>query len=442
MNLILAVFAILFMVATGFIVIKVFNFLDNLYDFEKLPYAFGLGAGLCAFQLYLYSRLHIKWDIFQILLPWLVFFVVGFVTKKRIPKFTFKSLKLVFVEKFLLALNLLLVMYVTIESILRPVVSWDGWSTWLMRAKMFFVDGGVTPHTFSYVPSEYPVIVSLMSTFVYIFLGMIDDRMVLLLYPAFYVFLGAMFFFALRRIINQKTALVFTFLLLSLQNVIRHSGRFEAGQADVILGFYAFTTTLLLMSFLRRKGLKDLIMLQIFLVITFFIKDDGMPLVILMETMTIFAILKSGIYRRLLTIIIFLVPVVEWQFFKSSLHLYPTPSFIGSEFHLNRFFIIIWEFGKEFLNIVNWNILWPAFFVSFVLFTNKRQKNNRLLIVYLIVFFQIFIYGFVFFFTTPDPHFHIPNVINRSFLHIAPIAMFAVAINTAIIRGKLKDGKI
>lgn len=441
MNFFISLLVIVFIATCGFVVIKFFKFLENLSEFEKLPYAYGLGAGLCAFQLYLYSRLHIPWDALLIVLPWIIFFLIILIKAKSIPKISRTKIRLDLSEIILLILNILLSFYVAVEAVSRPVTSWDGWATWLFRAKIFFIDNGITKHAFSYLPFDYPLLVSLIPTFIYIFIGGIDDRMVLLYYPAFYIFLGVMFFFASKRLIGRKAAFIFTFFLLSLQNVIRHSGRFEAGQADIILGFYAFTSTLLLLSFLKRKGVRDLILLQIFLVITFFIKDDGMPFVFLLELITIFSILKSRLYLRLISLIIFFMPVVEWQFFKSIMNMPQTPVFISGKIHYERFFTILWEFLKEFLNIINWNILWPTFFLSFLLII-KKKKYSLLFLLNFLVLYQVVVYGIVFLFTTPDPHYHIPNVINRTFLHIAPIAMFAVAINTAIIRGKLKNGKI
>ena len=53
-------------------------------------------------------------------------------------------------------------------------------------------------------------------------------------------------------------ALIFTFLLLSTQNLVRHGGRFEAGYADLALGFYIFLSVLLLLDYLKIQNKKAL----------------------------------------------------------------------------------------------------------------------------------------------------------------------------------------
>lgn len=442
MSFVLAVIAIVFMTFVGFLIIKSLHVLEEMSDFEKLPYAFGLGAGIISFQLYFYSRVGWSWQLELLLLPWAIFFIAFLFRGKMSFSLKKNKQKNSITQKFWVILIGILMFYVTMEAIMRPVTSWDGWSSWLLRAKMFFVENGVTPGTFAYIPSEYPVVVSLMSTYLYLFMGRVDDRSVLLLYPVFYIALGLLFFNSLKLIIGNKFALLFTFLILSIQNVIRHSGRFEAGQADIILGFYAFASLMLFLLYNKAKNLKTLFLLQMFLAITALIKDDGISLVLFIEVILVILMIRRKTYKHTLLVLLWLLPFAEWQFFKSKLMLPSTPSYIGSGFHLERIPLILVEFTKEFLNISNWNLLWIAFFISFAIYLTSFRRNARFLPYYGIVIFQICVYAGVFLFTSPDPQQHIPNVINRAFLHIAPIALFAVAVNVAIIKRKLKNDKV
>lgn len=307
---------------------------------------------------------------------------------------------------------------------------------------MYYIKKGVVADTFTYIPSEYPVLVSLMSTYLYVVMGSIDDRMVLLLYPSFYIFLGIMFFNSVKEAIGRKLSLVFTFLLLSTQNIIRHSGRFEAGQADIILGFYTFACVTLTVLYQKTKKLGTLLLLQIFLAITALIKDDGVSMAVIIEIFLIFSVLKSKKYWRILSVFIWLAPFFEWQYFKATLMLPKLPSYLGGAIRFERISLITTEFLKEMLSVSNWNFLWPFFFFSLIIFLMFAKKRKEYCFVYLVVVAQMIVYACVFLFTYPDPHYHIPNVINRAFLHIAPVALFAVALNTDIIRRIVKNGKV
>lgn len=442
MNLGLVILGILIMTSVGFALIRLFRMLENISDYEVLPYAFGVGASLLSFQLYLYSRLQVPWLIGFLMAPWLLVIFCALLLKRPVFEFRIPKKRMGFIEKTLLILIVFSAFFVVLEGIMRPVTSWDGWSSWLLRAKMYFVEKGVKPEIFTYIPSEYPVIVPLMSTYLYLFMGKVDDKSVLLLYPVFYVALGFMFYFSLRKIISSKGALFFTFLLLSIQNIIRHSGRYEAGQADIILGFYSFASMMLFMMYEKTRNFGNLLLMQIFLSSTALIKNEGISISAFIETILVAQMIRRKSYKHIFTTLIWLTPLVDWQFFKFGLRLPSVPSYIDAGFHFDRFLLISLEFIKEFINIGNWNLLWVTFFASLLCVGMLYKKSARYIPLFSLIVFQLFVYAAVFFFTSPDPQYHIPNVINRTFLHIAPLAVFAVGANVVIIRNKLKNGKV
>lgn len=441
MILTLLLLSLFCMTAVGFIVIKVFHMADNMSNVEILPFSFGLGSGFVALQLYVYSRVGISWDTIFLALPWII---LGLFTLPKL-KFSFKTLipsrKLTFYSKVLIILIVMLILFVGIESVLRPLTSWDGWSAWLFMSKMFYLEGSLKSVIFSYIPSEYPVVVSLMSTFIYLIMGNINDRLVLLLYPTFYISLALMFFFSLKKVLTVQQALFFTFLLISTQNIIRHAGRFEAGQADIIMGFYIFACALLFFQYIRTNKIGNLVLLQLFLCITFLIKNEGVPFVLLVELLVILNVLKRKVYVHLFALLLFVATFVDWQVFKNSQNLSNAPSYLSSTFHPERLSIVIHEFAREFLNIQNWNILWPTFFVSFFIAAPFLKRNKTVLMLFTIVFFQILIYFGVFFFTSTSPREHIRVVMDRALLHIAPLAVYTISIVFSLIRLKIKNAR-
>lgn len=440
MNEMIVVIGILWMTCIGFAVIKLFGLFDNTSDIEKLPYSFGLGVGIIAMQLYIYSRLNLPWNLFPLLIPGIILFVILLYYRKSIwiGSLSIKN-DLSILDKVIIFFVILLAIFVIIESFIRPVTAWDGWASWLLRAKMFFIAGSVKLDIFTYVPSEYPLLVSLMTAFLYIFLGAVDDRSILLLYPAFYLFLGLLFFLSIRKILGKSMALYFTFLLLSIQNIIRHSGRFEAGQADMILGFYIFTSTALFFRYMQSKKIGNLVLLQIFFGITVLIKNEGVPFVILSEILLTIFLFKKKLYKHFFTFLFWIVPFVDWQIFKYTYNLPDLPSYLQFRFHPERISLIILEFAKEFINVKNWNLLWPGFIMSFAMFLFFVKKNIYIFVLYILIFTQICVYMSVFFFTSADPKLHIPNVANRVLLHIAPIALYAMSLSISLIKIKTKS---
>lgn len=426
MNLIFVIFALFCFTFCGYLILNLLKIFKDKSEIEKIPFSFGLGAGIIAFQLYLYSRLNISLDLLYILLPWLFLFLYSFYKKSlkfKINKFNFD-----FVSKIFLTFIILLILFVAFESILRPVMAFDGFASWLFRSKIFFIENGVHVRTFNYLTSEYPEIVSLMSVFIYKIFGEIDDRFVLLLYPGFYISIAILFYYSIVKKQSTKVALFFTFLLISTQNIIRHSGRFEAGQADIILGFYIFASSLIFLDFIKNKKIEYLILLQLFLAITSLVKNDGVPFVIFMQLMIIVFLIKNKLAKYFLVILIWLVPFLEWQYFKSILNIPKLPPYFDFKIQLDRTFLILQKFFEEMLNLKNWNFIWITFFISFLIFIFYYRKNHKIMILYSIIIFQLLIYAGIFFFTLPDPNLHIPNVLNRSLLHLAPLAVYVIAL--------------
>src|SRR4030067_1512713 len=110
--------------------------------------------------------------------------------------------------------------YVLIEALIRPVGVWDAVAIWLNKSKIFYLDGSLVPSHFIHIDSGYPLVVSLLGTFIYIILGHVNDTAVLITSFAFYSFLALSFFSILKEKFGVKYALIFTLLMVTTQNLV------------------------------------------------------------------------------------------------------------------------------------------------------------------------------------------------------------------------------
>lgn len=424
MNVFFVFLIICFIVMIGHVAIKIFHLLENYSFLQALPYSFGSGVGFIAMQMYIYSRVGIEWNRIFLLLPWLLIACFYFFKNKKFLNTDYKIPHIYLIDKTLIVSILLLLLFVGFETIIRPLFAWDGWATWLLRAKILYFDGKISGMVFQNVQSDYPLVISLVSAFIYSILGMVDDKAVLLFFYSFYVLLGVQFFLFLKKRTSARIGLLGTFLLLSTQNLIRHGGRYEVGQADLALGFFIFCCFTLLVNYMKNHKLKTILFLNIFLAITSMIKNEGIPFAFLVELICIYSIFKSKKYFHLYVISFFIVPFLDWQLFKFMIHAPSFPSYVGIP-HLDRMGLVFIEMTKEFLNMKNWNLLWICFGIGIPLnFVLKRDKE--IYIIYLLIFIQLVSYGFIFLGTLTDPVLHIRNTIDRLFLHIAPLAVFTI----------------
>ncbi len=427
MNIITVFIVLLSFMIIGYSVILFCKFIkeDNLIS--KLSVGYALGVGLVAFELFIYSRTGIKWGLFSIYLPWAVFTPVALILKRReIIKDMRVDIKLDLFEKTFAALSGFLLLFTAFESVIRPLSAWDGFAIWLVKSKMFFIDGFVNPMVYFVLKDSYPYVVNLSGTFIYEVLGKVDDTSVLLLFYGFYLFLFLIFFSVLREKIGTKKSFLFSFLLISTQNVIRHGGRFEAGYADLTLGFYIFVSYYLLRNYLKHRRLSNLIILQIILGITSLIKVEGLTFCLIVNGVVLHELfIKQKRIKEFFFSLLWMLPALDWQIFKTQNHmnftLYENP-------HLNFYRIpaILFEMGREFINIQNWNLLWIIFFITIIyVFIRKQLKS----VVLLLITAQIVVYFLVFIISPNEPNIHVRGVFNRLLLHVVPLAVYFIAVS-------------
>jgi hypothetical protein len=253
--MILTIIALLIIISVGFltcIYLRVFE--SFLY---KLAVSFAVGIGIIYLEMFLYTLFNIPWTTATILFPLIIFSAaMGIILRSEIKKIKVKGrFRFSFSEKLILVGILTLILFVGFESIVRPVYAWDAWSSWLMKSKMFYIEKGIRSEQFHYLNSEYPPLISIGGAFVYVVQQHLDDRNVLLFFFSFYIFLGFCLFLILSKSTNRFIALIATFLFLSTQNIIRHGGRFEAGQADLALAYFMVCTYMLFIEFVKKLSL-------------------------------------------------------------------------------------------------------------------------------------------------------------------------------------------
>lgn len=434
MNELFAILIIFFISLIGSTIIVIFNLLPKQNIFSLLCYGYGLGIGLAGMQLFLYARFGITYSAPVFVAPWIIVAGFGIFKTSRYQLENLHIPKLRIVDWLFIIGTISLTLFVLFESLLRPVTAWDAFSSWLLKSKVFYLDKGITPGVFQYIESDYPLIIGLAGTFFYIIIGSINDRLVLILSSAFYIATGGIFFFWIKKQTTFRLALLFTFLLLSTQNLIRHGGRYEAGQADLALGYYVLAGTLLLLEYISSKNGRVLVLCAIFLGICSLIKNEGMFFAACAAGVGIVYVIKNRIYKHLLAFLFVVIPVIDWQVYKVFFDIPKLPQYITFTPHIERSWVIVKGFIYQMFNIQNWNLIWIGFAFSLAILV-KGKKSYQVSILLFFILFQLFIYFGVFILTRVDPAEHIQNVFDRLLIHITPLVMlFIVLVSFGIMR--------
>ncbi len=110
--------------------------------------------------------------------------------KTRFEKFkndpgTVNTLKSIII--ILIAVNCLAVLFF---AILFPIRFWDAISCWSLKAKAFFIDKNIFTfyqnHNYGFAHNSYPVYLSLIQTWIYIWLGNVNENLAKIIFPIFY----------------------------------------------------------------------------------------------------------------------------------------------------------------------------------------------------------------------------------------------------------------
>ncbi len=120
---------------------------------------------------------------------------------------------------FLIFANFIVVIFFTF---LFPIRFWDAISCWSLKGIAFFIDGGVLPfytqHDYSFAHPSYPLYLPMMQTWIYIWLGQVEETLVKVIFPIFYSSLIFIFYYLFRKRFNRifSASLVFFISLLSI----------------------------------------------------------------------------------------------------------------------------------------------------------------------------------------------------------------------------------
>jgi hypothetical protein len=433
MSLLLSFVSIVIFTAIGLSVITVLKALKKSSIIEKLSLAFGVGVGVVGIQMLIFQLLNIQWDVRVLLFPWILITFFLLVKNHQNVTLPYKTKNDLLTDKISLLIFisiLLLIAFTTFEALMRPLSSWDGFATWLLKAKVFYVSDTINSEIIRYTESDYPLTLGLAITFMYKVIGSLNDKAVLLLYPTFYAALGGMFYVNCRKLTSRKVALLATFLLLSTQNLIRHGGRYEAGLADLPLSFYFFTLVSLGLTQLRKQDRASLILITLFAIITFTIKNEGIPFVIIYSIATLFFTTRKR--NHVLSTLLIGAAILSWESVKR-VYQFPHNIFLSTNIETYKLPHIFSALLNELINVQNWSGLWIVFMITTILCLISK-KSYQTIFIYIVIYAQLCVYVIIFLVAGSNVVEHV-KIFDRLLIHLAPIALLAMLLT-------LKDLKI
>ena len=122
-----------------------------------------------------------------------------------------------------IAANILVVLFF---ALLFPIRFWDAISCWSLKAKAFFIDKNIftfyLQHDYVFAHNSYPIYLPLVQTWIYIWLGQINETLVKVIFPIFYFCSVFVIFNFFRKKFGELLALMLAFIFGSIPIIVDH----------------------------------------------------------------------------------------------------------------------------------------------------------------------------------------------------------------------------
>lgn len=296
----------------------------------------------------------------------------------------------------------------------------DSYSIWLFKAKAFFIENRFPFKTLSnpnyiYSHPQYPILLPFLISQIYKIAGHTDEPFILSLYPLIYIAIILLTFISLKTMkMETLPSLFFTYLYSMLSPLLAQGGRMHAGNADIIITFLYWVAFLTMFYFYKTKKEKHFWILIFLIIISSQIKQEGLFL----GTSILFLPISKK--KKILGITLSLIPTfMWWQFVKShflpqsfGITLYPLPIL------LSRFLLLLKTVFKELLNIKNWYVFWPIYWLLFYLQKGNSKFLNKVIRPYL--FSYLALITCVYLFSTLEISKYAGSSFDRILLQVSP----------------------
>lgn len=427
---------------------------------ETLALSFGLGTGVIALVMVLMFHVRVAVDLTNLLLFFAPVLIGLFYVESR-QRFRQKILKtdihvsspflpkdFNILEIFLIVVIVVSIGLVSFQALFKPMFTYDAMSIWALKAKIFFKEQTVFSDDFynsnrlHYHP-KYPLLIPLTENWIYNCLGCVNDRLVKIIFPLFYISLISVFYSTQRRFFSRQYSLIFTALLTTIPAFVRSDkgGAAFSGNADIPLAFFYTTGVIYLFCWMKERKKEDLLISAIFSGLAMFTKNEGsgfFAVTVFCLSIFVFFNTKKGVILQnikslLAYVILPMLIVLTWIILTMGM-----PTFIEEENYsghltlatvignISRTPIILTSFCLEFLDIRRWNIFWILFGVAMI-GGFKFTLKSSIKYIFLILILDFCLFVLVYIITPWDVKELISCSMTRLVIQITPIAVFIVS---------------
>jgi hypothetical protein len=412
---------------------------------ERIVLGYGIGIGMLTLVMLFFALFETRFTVSNITLSLSLIACFAFLFRpESMPRQsqarTCNSLSVC--NKILVSIVVVVCVYVFFQALIKPLTEWDSWAIYGFKSKVFYLHN-ILPVEFlkntviAYAHPDYPVLIPLAETWIYLCLGSWNDQLVKIIFPVYFICLLVFFYYSLRCFTGRSIALVFTVLLASIPQMVRFGSN---GYADLPFMFYCFVSAALLYrAYCSRLDNRLLLVSAIFAGLAAHTKNEGIALG-LFNVLAFFSAIaiRGKLNKHNLILIVkyaFIVFAITapWLWFKSCLGLgndvlnYHNLNLTNILNNLYRIPVIFNAIVKDMLLIRYWGIFW-LFAPAVIMYKVKRVFT----LPWLLLSVPLMLYAgtciIIYIITPHNIEWHLMTSLDRLLLHTVPQALFLTAL--------------
>ena len=318
----------------------------------------------------------------------------------------------------------------------------DGLAIWGLKARVFWLEGGVPVSYFSDVSRQwshfnYPLLVPATEAWAYYFVGKDDEHFAQAVLLVFCLSLLALFYGSMRRGHSRRYSLGATLLLCITPAFFRIA---SSSYADVALSAFILGSSVSLYFWFKDHRSSDLLIAAVLSALCMWVKREGLVAwVINLTALVIWAgtAHSQPMHRRVKVVLVYLLPallLVPWFLFVAWRAI-PDNDFAPISVtvlvsSLCRVPTLLLLFVAELTSVEHWGVLWCLFLLTALYTWSKSgwsEKGQAYLFVTVSSYIVIMALTFLFS-TWPSYEVHMVNSFDRLVFHVMPTAIFFVAV--------------
>lgn len=423
---------------------------NSLHISENIFISYGLGIGFISLEMLILHLLNIKFAALNITAPWLVLVLINIVIyikrgkrkKDAVRLHEPKTNKFGILKAFLCFGIIFEISYAIFRALIKPIESFDAIAIYAIRSKIFYLAKSFPANYFAMsngMPHpEYPLNIPLIQTFIYLCLGSLNDLAVKIIFPLYFIGILVVLYFAIRRFAGSTYALIFTFMLASIQQFNVYASN---AYLDLPLSYYCLISVIFLFEWFKQKERFDLLIVSaVMAAIAAWTKNEGLMYCVINTAVMVYFLAANrknistkDIIAPFLYVAVIFTILLPWLVVKHSAHLVSTDV---AEIYLNplcmakqlyKFGPILYEFQREAFGPKKWNMVWIAVLFA-AAFNFKKIFRGEL--KYVSIMLMLTVCGYVYFYliSSVEITFFLTKTWSRFLIHFLPIAVYWLAL--------------